>query len=138
MKNNYVYTKVHHFNFILRETKQLDLILENKLKNQFKLFDVEFRKVAQEYGIKNFIDFSYLKNKLIELNTLYSDFTINPIQINEDLIKNEIIHTKLLNKSYLSNCKIKSFFFNKTCINLGWFIIIDLKNNVTSESENIK
>lgn len=127
--NPYAFTRAHYFNSKLNDLPNDNL--RNKLLAQFKLFDNEYKKISQEYKLKNCIDFSYVKKQLIYLNEHNPNFTkSDPIQFRSDPIRDEIIHESLLNGSILilvelkiSKDELNAYLFAKTCIRLGWFIL---------------
>lgn len=128
--NPYAFTRAHYFKSKLYDLSNvLDDQLRSKLITQFDLFDEENKKISREYDLKNNISFEYIRNRLIDLNKSNPDFTKIPIQTESDPIQNEIIHQGLLNKSHfvllgLGICRneITTYLFNKTCVNLGWFV----------------
>ncbi len=134
-------TKINYFKSKLDESKDLlDNELETKIINQFELFINEYEKICAEYNLKNYISFSYIRDKLINLNKTNQEFTKISIKIETDLIQDELIHQSLLNKSIIilisiniNNKKITTFLFNKTCVSLGWFFLSN-NNNEKNES----
>lgn len=69
------------------------------------------------------MDLRYVRNKLINLNKSNPDFTVIPIKIETNQIKDDAIYTCLLNKLICEAGKyeIQAYLFNKTCVSLGWF-----------------
>ena len=132
--NPYPYTNEHYFKSKLDDLSNLSNILDDQLRSkiitQFDLFDGEFKKISIEYDLKNYINFKYIRDQLINLNKSNPNFTKTPIQIESDPIRDEIIHQSLLTKSHLilvefgiKKNEITTYIFNRTCINLGWFYL---------------
>jgi hypothetical protein len=89
---------------------------------QFDLFNNEYDKLAKQYDLKNYISFDYMKNKLINLNNSNLEFTKTPIEIEIDPIHEAFLNKHLLG---LGRDELMTYLFNKTCVNLGWFIVLD-------------
>ena len=125
MFNKYTYTRAHHFR------SKLDLSpgdkLNGEIMKQFDLFNNEYDKLAKQYDLKNYISFDYMKNKLIDMNNSNQEFTKTPIEVEIDPIKDELLHQAFLNKNVLGlgRDELMTYLFNKTCINLGWFVVLD-------------
>jgi hypothetical protein len=121
--NKYAFTTSEHFIKLLNEHSLLDKELYIKILTQYKSFDSMYIKIAEIYKIKNKLDLRYVRNKLINLNKSNLDFIVIPIIIETNPIKDDAIYTCLLNKLICGADKyeIQAYFFNKTCVSLGWF-----------------
>jgi hypothetical protein len=126
MSNKYTYTRAHHFRSKLDPSPGDKL--NDKIMKQFDLFNNEYDKLAKQYDLKNYISFDYIKNKLIDLNNSNPEFTETPIEIEIDPIHDELIHHAFLNKDLLGRGRdeLMTYLFNKTCVNLGWFVVLDI------------
>jgi len=125
--NKYAFTKSDYFIKLLNEINEtnepLDKDLYIKILTQYELFDSMYIKIAEIYKIKNKLDLRYVRDKLIKLNKSNPNFTVIPIKFETNPIKDNAIHTCLLNKLICGAGKyeIQAYFFNKTCVSLGWF-----------------
>ena len=124
--NKYAFTNSYRFQESLNELDELlDKELHIKITMQYELFDSMYKKTVKIYGIKNKLDLRYIRDRLIKLNKSDLDFTIKPIKIETNMVKDETIHLCLLNKLIcdVSKYEIQAYLFNKTCVSLGWFCL---------------
>jgi hypothetical protein len=96
--NKYAFTTSNHFIKLLNEHPLLDKELYIKILTQYESFDSMYIKIAEIYKIKNKLDLRYVRNKLINLNKSNLDFTVIPIKIETNPIKDDAIYTCLLNQ----------------------------------------
>ena len=122
--NKYAFASLYRFQKSLNELDELlDKESHIKITKQYELFDSMYEKTVKIYGIKNKLDLIYIRDRLIKLNKSNLDFTKIPIKIEVNQIKDDAIHTCLLNKLICgaSKYEIQVYLFNKTCFDLGWF-----------------
>jgi hypothetical protein len=128
--NKYAFASLYRFQESLNELDELlDKESHIKITKQYELFDNMYKKTVKIYGIKHRLDLRYIRDRLIKLNKSNPDFTIKPIKIEVNQIKDEAIHMGLLPGACLltkvmcaaGKYETQAYLFNKTCFDLEWF-----------------
>lgn len=124
--------ELKEFTDYLEQKTMIYVHVKNKLVKQFEIFYPVSQQIAEKCinSTNKDMPIDYVANKLIELNNIYEEFTIDKIYMERKDVNNLMLFDHLIEPNIIKKCMILKFnkktlvdiIFNKTCLELGWFV----------------